>query len=159
MRRTRWLSAAALLAALGCGSDSTGPNGGNNNTLASEPLSAVINGVQWGSPLPQVVYSNNSILSVAGIDLAITASVGFAVHAPGAGVYSLTYQNPGAGDAIVTMGGKGWGTGLAGGTGTLTITTLTAHHVVGTFAFTAVPASGGATGNVTATNGKFDINY
>ncbi len=159
MRRTAWLSAVALFATLACGGgSSTGPGNGNNNPLASEPLSAVINGVQWGSPAPSVSYKNN-ILAVAGIDLAITASISFGALAPVAGVYALSYQNPVGGSAIVTEGGKGWGTGFPGGTGTLTITALTAHRVAGSFSFTAEPASGGATGTVSVTNGKFDINY
>jgi hypothetical protein len=36
---------------------------------------------------------------------------------------------------------------------------MTANHVVGTFAFDAVAASGGATGTVHVTNGKFDITF
>jgi len=160
MRAKTLFCAMLLVAGLACGGDSTTGPGGNNNNLANLPLSAVINGVQWGSPVPSVSYnSNNSILAIAGVDLAITASISFGVRAQVPGVYSLAYQNPVGGSAIITMGGKGWGTAFQGGTGTLTITALTTHRVTGTFTFTAAPASGGATGTVTVTNGKFDITY
>jgi hypothetical protein len=158
MERKRLL-AVALLAAIACGGDAaTGVNNGGSN-LASEPLSAVINGVQWGSPLPAATYGKNSILSIAGLDAALTASVSVAVIAPSTGTYSLAYQNPNFATAGVSKVSQGWSTGFAGGTGSVTITTLTANHVVGTFAFTAVPGSGGATGTIQVTNGKFDITF
>jgi hypothetical protein len=116
----------------------------------------VIDGVQWGSPAPSVSYKN-SILAVAGVDVAITASISFGALAQVPGVYALSYQHPVGGSAIITMGGKGWGTAFPGGAGTLTITALTAHRAAGSFLFTAEPASGGATGTVSVTNGKFDI--
>jgi hypothetical protein len=157
MRRIACMSVVALLFATACGgSGSSSITGTNNN--GSGPMSAVIDGQAWATPAPQAVYTGN-ILSVAGIDLGLTASVSFASAVSGPGTYSLSYGNQLAGSGGVSKVGKGWTTGLQGGTGTFTLTTLSAHHVAGTFAFDAVAASGGATGTVHVTNGKFDITF
>jgi hypothetical protein len=156
MRRIARMSVIALLFAGACGGGSSKITGTNNS--ASGPMSATIDGQAWASPVPQAVYKGN-ILSVAGIDLGITAAVSFASAVSGTGTYSLSYGNQLAGSGGVSKGGKGWTSGLQGGTGTLTLTTLTANHVAGTFAFDAVAASGGATGTVHVTDGKFDITF
>ena len=158
MRRTLQTSIAVLMFAIGCGgSSSSGPTGtttiGNGNTM-----SATIDGKAWSSPTPSGTYKNN-IVSIAGIDLGITSAVSLASGVTGPGSYSLGVGNQLAGSAIVTKGGQGWASALQGGSGTLVFTTLTANHVVGTFSFTAVAASGGATGTVSVTNGKFDITF
>jgi hypothetical protein len=64
-----------------------------------------------------------------------------------------------AGTGVVIKGGKSWGSSLQGGTGSVTLTTLTANHIVGTFAFSAVASGGGATGTSVVTNGQFDITF
>jgi hypothetical protein len=158
MRRNALLPAIALVLAIGCGGGGSSSLTGTNNNLTG-PMSATIDGTAWASPLPSAVYSAN-ILSVAGIDLGITKSVGFVSGGvTGPGTYSLSFGNQLAGHGTVTKAGQGWTSGVQGGTGTLTLTTLAAHHVVGTFSFDAVGASGGATGTVHVTNGKFDITF
>ncbi len=158
MRRVALLSAAALLFAAACGGkDSSSITGSNNSGTGS--LSATIDGKAWASPAPSAVYQG-TILSVAGLDLGLTASVSFATAGvSGTGTYSLSYGNQLAGSGIIVEGGKGWTSGMQGGTGTLTLTTFTANHVVGTFSFTGVASTGGATGTVQVTNGKFDITF
>jgi hypothetical protein len=51
---------------------------------------------------------------------------------------------------------SGWDTFGAGATGTVTVTTLSATHVAGTFSFSAIPQSG-TTGAMVVTQGAFDI--
>jgi len=159
MRLTKLLPMILLSSLAACGGDSssslTGTNGNNNTT---GPMTATIDGKAWASPAPAVVR-NGTIVSVAGLDLALTASVSFAFAASATGTYSLAPGNSVGGLGIVTKGSQGWGSALQGGAGSVTLTTLTANHVVGTFAFDAVPSSGGATGTVHVTNGKFDITY
>jgi hypothetical protein len=155
-RIARTFVVAVLIVAACGGSNSSSVTGTNNN--ASGPMSAIIDGQAWASPVPQAVYKGN-ILSVAGIDLGITASVSFASSVSGTGTYSLSYGNQLAGSGGVSKTGRGWTSGLPGGTGTLTLTTLTANHVAGTFAFDAVAATGGATGTIHVTGGKFDITF
>jgi hypothetical protein len=161
MRTTKVLSAIMLLSAIACGSSSdsvTGTNNNGNNNSASGPLSATIDGKAWASATPAVVRSGN-IISIAGLDNALTAAVSFAVAASGPGTFSLAFANSTGGLGIVTKGSQGWASALQGGTGSVTFTTVTANHVVGTFAFDAVGSSGGATGTVHVTNGKFDITF
>jgi hypothetical protein len=159
MLRARALSAIVLLCAAACGgSDSV--TGTNNTCGTATTISATIDGAAWCSPAAGVSRAgNNSVVAVAGIDLGITASVSFGVVASAPGTYSVSPGNATFGSATVTKGGKGWSSALQGGTGSVTFTTLTANHVVGTFAFDAVAASGGATGTVHVTNGKFDITF
>jgi Family of unknown function (DUF6252) len=157
MRATRFISIMTLLFAGACGgSSSTSLTGTNNN--APGPLSATIDGAAWSSQLPSAVVKN-TIIAIAGIDNGLTTSVslGFAASKPG--TYSLGFGNSVAGNAIVTRGGKSWGSSLQGGTGSVTLTTLTANHVAGTFSFTGVASGGGATGTTVVTNGKFDITF
>jgi hypothetical protein len=80
-----------------------------------------------------------------------------AVAAPG--TYSRAFGNNNGGIATYTKNGQGWGSGVPGGSGSVTLTTLTANHVVGTFSFNAAPSNGGATGTIQVTNGKFDIAF
>lgn len=156
MRPRTLFSTVAVLSAVACGGSSSKSINGPNPSSA--PMSATIDGAAWSSALPQAIY-NGSILSVAGLNTALTTSVSFAIATTAPGTYSVALGNVIGGNAIVVEGSKGWGSALAGGTGSVTLTTLTTHHVVGTFAFDAVPASGGATGTVHVTNGRFDVTF
>ncbi len=154
----RALSSVLFLAAVACGGDSTGPGSTSGTNSCSTPLSAVVNGAAWCSPLPQVT-SSHSIISLAGFDAGITSAIGIAVAASGPGTYSLSFGNTLAGSATYAKGSQGWSTGLSGGTGTITITTLTTNHVVGTFSFDAVASTGGASGTIHVTNGQINITF
>jgi hypothetical protein len=160
MRATRILSTMLLLSAVACGGSSstslTGTNNNNNNS--SGPMSATIDGTAWSSQVPSAVYRSN-IVAIAGLDNALTTTVSIAFGATGTGTYNLGFGNSNAGSAIVIKSGKSWGSSLQGGTGSVTLTTLTANHVVGTFTFNAAASGGGATGTSVVTNGKFDITF
>lgn len=156
MRPTRLLCSISLLSLVACGGDSTGPNPGSNNCAGG--LSATVNGAAWCSPAPAATVKG-TIVSVAGLDAGLTGAISFAFVGTAAGTYSLAVGNFNAGIATYTKNGQGWGTGFAGGTGSVTVTTLTSNHVVGTFTFDAAPVSGGATGTVHVTNGVFNITF
>jgi hypothetical protein len=160
MRAMRFISIMVLLTAGACGgSSSTTLTGNNNNNNSSGPLSATIDGTAWSSQLPSAVVKNN-IVAIAGIDNALTTTVTIGFGAlNGPGTYSLGFGNSNAGSGIVIKSGKSWGSSLQGGTGSVTLTTLTANHVVGTFTFSAPASGGGATGTSSVTNGKFDITF
>ena len=163
MRRTvlvSALSAFVVLFATACGGDSSNSVTGTNNTGtgATGPMSATVNGASWVSAAPAVIYSN-SIVSIAGIEISSGTTIAFASFVTGPGTYSLSAGSSTFGLANVTKGGQGWTTSATGGSGTLVLTTLTTTHVVGTFAFDAVAQSGGATGTMHVTNGKFDITF
>ena len=148
--------AAVAVAATACSSSDTGTTPGGTDF----GMSATINGASWVTQgKPGASYRQN-IFSIAGLNLTsygVSMAVGTVTTA---GTYSLAYSNTQAGSGIVTnTTGAGWGTGFPGGTGSITFTTLTANHAVGTFAFHAVVASGNATGTIDVTNGKFDVTY
>jgi hypothetical protein len=61
---------------------------------------------------------------------------------------------------FVNEGTATWEAAITGGTGSITIDTITATRVVGSFQYTAVPVSSStATGSVTVTNGKFALSF
>jgi hypothetical protein len=161
MLRVRALSAIFLLSMGACGgSDSV--TGTTANCVTTKTISAAIDGTAWCSPAAGVSRAgsnSNTIIAIAGIDLGLTASISIGVVASAPGTFSVGFGNSTFGSATVTKSGKGWSSALQGGTGSVTFTTLTANHVVGTFAFDAVAASGGATGTVHVTGGKFDITF
>jgi hypothetical protein len=159
MLRARALSAILLLSIAACGgSDSV--TGTTSNCGTTTTISATIDGTAWCSPAAAASRGGTTnIIAVAGIDLGLSASISFGVVAPATGTFSLAPGNSTFGSATITKSGKGWSSALPGGTGSVTFTTLTANHVVGTFAFDGVAASGGATGTVHVTGGKFDITF
>ena len=128
---------------------------------AAEPaaISAQIDGVAWSSSATSSASYHNQFLSIFGVDSngrGITFGLGMVT---GPGTYSLAYLNLNGSSAIVTdSSGYGWNTALPpGGTGSITITTLTSTWVAGTFSFDAVPAAGGATGTIHVTYGQFNL--
>jgi hypothetical protein len=156
MHPMRTLSSMCLLSLVACGGSSTAPNSGSNSCTAS--LSATVNGVVWCSPAGAGTFQH-SIVSIAGIDAGLVSSIAFAFVATVPGTYSLGSGNINAGFATYTRNGQGWGSALSGGTGSVTLTTLTATHAAGTFTFDAVPSNGGATGTILVTNGTFNITF
>jgi hypothetical protein len=158
MRLTRLLSTLTLLSIAACGGSSDSLTGTDTGGSGSGPMSATIDGTAWVSPVPAGRRTSN-IVAVAGLDLGLTASVSFAFVATSTGTYSVAFANTNFGSATIAKGSLGWSSALSGGSGSVTLTTLTASHMVGTFAFDAVPASGGATGTIHVTNGKFDITF
>jgi hypothetical protein len=146
------------LAACGGGDDSlTGTNNGGNKNGGTGAMSATVAGASWSAPTAAGVYSQ-SVLSVAGIDLARGITISFAISATAPGTYSTAFNNSNGGIAIISNNSnQTWVTYTQGGTGSVVVTTLEAHRAVGTFAFTGVISSG--TGTITVTNGKFDVTF
>lgn len=78
----------------------------------------------------------------------------------GVGTYALgTSESVGGGMITVSeqSSGKVWATPGTGAAGTLTITAIDGQRLSGTFSFVAKPLTNGATGNITVTDGKFDV--
>jgi hypothetical protein len=77
----------------------------------------------------------------------------------GPGVYGIGAINEPA-NAILSEGSAAWAANITGGSGSITVDTVTASRVTGTFQFSAVPVSGsGATGTMTVSNGKFALSF
>lgn len=143
------LAAVCIVSVAGCSSDNTSNNDGN-----SSPMSATINGTSFAATGSSFSYSGTS-LSVAGTNLAytITVSVGL-LSAPG--TYAIHATSPIVYFVVSKAPSSGWDTIGAGATGTVTITSVSATHVAGTFSFSAQPQSG-TTGAMVVTQGSFNM--
>ena len=164
MLRTTAMRFATMVVVTGtvaCGGDgdSTGPGGGGNGQFR---FTAKIDGANWASTagveavgvpvsLPGVFALTGTQLGAGGQTLVITL-----YNVPGPGTYPLGVgpSVPG-GNALISTTAGGWKTAQSGADGTITITTLTATRMEGTFSFTAVAFTGGATGTKTVTDGSF----
>jgi hypothetical protein len=148
------LAAAATLLLAACGDDS-GTNSGNTSTM-----SATVAGTAWsGSLAVQGQYGAN-LLSITGTN----GTYQIALNVPG--VASTGTFNFGPGNLTVaqlvqvTTGTPTWTSSLVGGTGSITVTTLTASRAAGTFSFTGAASPGtSATGTRAVTNGSFDVRF
>lgn len=147
-------TALALLAGCGGGGneDLTGPS--SNGTM-----SATINGTAWSATTVTQASRAGNVLTIGGSNPSwqllltipnVTAPGTYTVAATG-GTMQLVQAN---------AGGAAWTASMLGGTGSLTVTTLSSTRAVGTFTFTGNATAGtpaGGTRNVTA--GQFDVRF
>ena len=168
MRMLKRLAVLATLVALGCGGgddDNGNPTGPPNGGATNGSFSVQINGATWSAigAINIQRQQQNNVIGFAGSGSAGGTTYGVAVsvvNATGPGTHSLNIFAGGDGSnvSIGTSSGVGYTTGLTGGSGTLTITSLTATRIVGTFSGTAVPA-GSSGANLVLVNGQFDITF
>lgn len=154
MRRFPIRAIALITLVAACSSDPTGTNHPVNNT----GMGATINGADWVPAGKASATYRNNIFSIAGLNLTYSVSLSIGLLTT-TGTYSLDPGNLKAADGIVSNTTGGWGTAFAGGSGSITFTTLTPTHAVGTFSFDATPGSGNAAGTMHVTNGSFDVTY
>jgi len=155
MRRATMLLAAAYVSVAGCGGSSDSSTG--INTGGTSSFSASLGGAAWTAAAP-VSLINASGVNISSYDASQTTNVTLTFLASAPGTYSLTFgQNTGGIGTVSKSNGQGWSTVHPGGTGTVVVTTLTAHRAIGTFFFDAIGSS--ATDVLHVTNGKFDITF
>ena len=149
----------AITSACGGGGDG-GPTGTNGTGAGDGAISATINGTAWRSlKASDKASRSGTIYAVVGLNLPYTLSLGIA-GLTGPGTVNLNVSAGGNGSsAIIANSVGGWGTAFNGGSGTITVTTLTANRIVGTFSFDAPAGSGAATGTLQVRNGKFDVTF
>lgn len=167
MRALQRLALIATLAALGCGGgddDDNGPAGPPGGGATNGSMSVQINGATWNAVGAITVsrQQNNTIAfagsgSAGGTTYAVAIGV---ANATGPGTHSLNIFAGGDGSNVIigTSAGVGYTTATQGGSGTLTVTVLTANRIAGTFSGTAAPTSGGG-GNLVLVNGTFDVTF
>src|SRR5689334_12781440 len=171
MRHRVCLAFSLVLAAVACGgsSDSGTTDPGTTNTqtptATNGVFSAVINGATWNAAgTVTVTRGSNNFLGISGAGLTTGSAVGYSLliglgNASGPATYSLSFGNVAGSELIVGGLNGGWGSYFNGGTGSLTITTLSSNHVAGTFTADLVPGSGAAAGTLQVRNGKFDLTF
>ena len=155
-----FIASLTLAAAVACHGvdEATGPAA--SSLAADGGVTMLVDGAAWRSARSgDHVMLSNEILSLSAIgdsggthSLIITLAglIGPATYSLNSGSHS---------NAIISNPGGAWGTGFAGGTGSITITAIDATHVAGTFSFDAKPGSGSATGTVSVRSGLFDIAF
>ena len=154
------LAASLVVFALNACGGSDGPTGTNGNTnLSDGSMTAAINGTAWRSMKAGDKGSHSgTIYAVVGLNSTYTIALGIAgLTAPGTVDLSLASGN--GSNAIVSNTAGGWSTAFNGGSGTITVTTLTANRIAGTFSFDAPAGSGNATGTLQVRNGNFDVTF
>ncbi len=135
----------------GCGSDPAGPG------LANGSMSAKIDGSNFNASVAIAATYSGGILAIAGTDgQGRTIGLGGQVAAPG--TFTVGATNPT--NFSVTTGSAGWQAAITTGSGSFTVTSISATGAKGTFQFTAGPLAGtGATGNKVVTEGAFDVTF
>ena len=184
MRGSKLVSLAlAIIVPLGCGG-----GGGDNSGTVTDPnlacsttangtFSATINGQAWVACGQVTVRNDVSFLSAK--DTLRTISWAGSGFLPGnvayaivmsasklnggtlsAGSYPVGLVNPTNSNFIAgNSNSAGWAASPTGGSGSVTITSVTSNHLTGTFTFDAAPTTGSAAGTLQVRNGKFDLSY
>lgn len=127
---------------------------------AGSKVTATINGVAFaaGSAASVLTTGASPTLTLNGNNLERTISISVA-NVPATGTYALSSATPVR--TIQVTGAPGsatatWASQSTGGSGTVTITSITSTRITGGFNATLVPLGGGATGTLTVT-GNFSM--
>jgi len=140
-----------------CGSD-TGPN--DPPPLANGTMTARIDGSAWRASITIVATYQGGILAVAGGDPVSggTRTIGFAAVVAAPGTFPIGGTGPANG--LVTIGSSTWQAAAGTGSGSITVTAISATGARGTFQFNALPVAGTpATGTRAITEGSFDVTF
>jgi len=128
-------------------------------------MSATVDGVRWESVVISAVAIQGGVLRIAGQDHmnAPFVALGIAVP-PNVGTYTVSAATGAsvAGSLVQADSGRTfrqWNADGGSGTGTVSLTALTATGASGTFSFTLVHMVTASTGTKTIANGKFDITF
>jgi uncharacterized protein DUF6252 len=150
---------AGLVAAIACGgsSSSTAPQ----SSLLNGRFTASINGAAWtATGRVSVTPSDAHSLIIQGSSPTYIITLDL-LNAVAVGVYNLPGDSLLASFANGTnfSAGASWSTSLTGGSGSVSLTTLTSSRVAGTFSFVAFPPTGSKAGTLNVASGSFDVTY
>jgi hypothetical protein len=165
---------APLVALDGCGGGSapSGAGGGAGNSTGNGHLRATIDGQAWAADAQTLVVSagasNPGALVITGTKvvssanyLSLVFSLGF-IRGPGSYPLGVNAGTNAGGTVSINDQSGGmlglWMTDLTGSRGTLTVSSMSATRIAGTFAFIAPPQLGSTvTSTRTVTDGDFDL--
>ncbi len=143
-------AAGLTMALCGCGT--------NSNLLqpTNGSMTAKIDGTSFSAAAVSATYTSG-ILGLGGTD-SQGRTIGIGGQVPGPGTYPVGVTSPA--NFSVTIGGAGWQAAITLGSGSFTVTSISATGAKGTFQFTAGPVPGtAATGNKVVTAGAFDVTF
>jgi hypothetical protein len=158
---------AWTLAACGKSPTSPGPGNGGGGSSTAGSFSGVLNGEAWASGATLAFAQTDlpgrmtlvGVGPIGGRTGTLTITLGFIT---GTGTFPLgvNYLSNGGGGALFAESPQSatWTTLLDGASGTITVTSVTASRIAGTFQFTAAPGTG-TSGTKTAANGLFDLPF
>ena len=130
-----------------------------STSTTNSAMTAQVDGVTWSATVNPIFGYNHSLLTIVGYD-SKGSSITLSVAPTGPGTYSLTFGNTTGSSAIYANSEKQeWATYLTGGTGSVTITTLTPNHATGTFFFDGESEPSEKSSTVHVTNGEFDVGF
>lgn len=183
MRRSELVSLAlAIIVPLACGG-----GGSDNSGTVTDPLlsctatngsfTATINGQAWTAC--GQVNVRNDISFLSNKDTLRTISWAGSGFLPGnvayaivmsasklnggsisTGTYAVGQVTPTNSNFIVgNSNNAGWAASPTGGSGSLTITSITGNHVTGTFTYDATATTGTANGTLQVRSGRFDLSF
>jgi hypothetical protein len=157
MRFVVAVAASLLLFAAACGKDSSGPSGGvtlNNGTFAG-----TIDGATYAPLVVNITQTASASATIVAMGAADGQGrgLGWAFFVNGPGTYGI---NQTAGNnATFVDGTSSWygGSGINGSSGSLTITSISATRVVGSFSLTLIAQPGTTATGTRTINASFDI--
>jgi len=180
-------SVALLLGLIACGKSTTDPSGSNGSSgssgssgsggsggsgggasancqapgnPATGSFTATIDGVAFRATCFGVNTAVSGVISVGGGFLGTGNVVNSFAIATSRSVGTTNIGATSPTNALYTVGPALWVASVVGGSGSVTITALTANSVTGTFSLVLIPQSGTtATGNRTVTNGSFSLTF
>ncbi len=148
--RSAGMVGALALTLVGCGTETTAPQPTNGS------ITAQIDGGSFSATTVAATYTNG-IMGLGGTD-SQGRGIGIGGQVPGPGTYTVGVT--GTANFSVTIGSAVWQAAITLGSGTLTVTSISAAGAKGTFQFTAGPVPNStATGNKVVTAGTFDVKF
>lgn len=154
MRARVAILAGLMLAAMAVGCSSDDPVG---PPLANGSLRARIDGSSFSATVALAATYSGGILAIAGTD-AQGRTIGLGSQVLGPGTFTVGAADPT--NFSVSTGVASWQAVVTAGSGTLTVTSISAAGAEGRFQFTAAPLPGtGAMGNKGVTQGVFDVTF
>jgi hypothetical protein len=152
------LSLGALLGTASCEHTGTGDDTGST-TVLNGSFSATIDGTAW-TATGKVIVSEPSGTSLI-LDATSPTYVMKLTMAPitgfGSTAFSLEAVPTNGSSAQLTFATAKWSTANTGGTGNVSLTTLSSSRATGTFSFDAPPSAGSGSTATTHVSGKFDV--
>lgn len=147
------LAGMALVTLCACDHDATGPAAPINNGS----MSAVIDGAAWTAVSISTERAVPSSIIVHGSNATQTLVIAIPVdQGPGTQIVGSTTPV----FAGLVVGSESWlASRTQGGAGSITLTTVAAGHIAGTFEFTLAEHDGASPAERRVSSGQFDVRY